>query len=179
MKTRSSPLWLAAITGLGFFLLLFLGVPLWAYWLDKALGISSGMPDEHRILRLMPSILGLLLMTRSVWDLHAFGRGTPNPLRPPRELVKQGAYRHVRNPMMIGALLFQSGLGLLLGLVMLYVLLAVAWIIAHLYIVYVEEPELQLRFGQSYLQYKAEVGRWLPSLSRKARITSEEQKEVP
>jgi protein-S-isoprenylcysteine O-methyltransferase Ste14 len=32
----------------------------------------------------------------------------------------------------------------------------------HLIVVYVEEPGLEKRFGESYLQYKRSVNRWLP-----------------
>ena len=35
----------------------------------------------------------------------------------------------------------------------------------HLFVVYVEEPKLERRFGQSYRDYTSRVGRWLPSRS--------------
>ncbi len=33
---------------------------------------------------------------------------------------------------------------------------------AHLFVVFYEEPGLERRFGQSYLDYKRSVNRWLP-----------------
>lgn len=33
----------------------------------------------------------------------------------------------------------------------------------HLFVVYVEEPKLERRFGQSYRDYKSRVNRWFPS----------------
>ena len=43
----------------------------------------------------------------SIWTVTLFakvGRGTPAPWQPPKELVIRGPYRHVRNPMITGAL---------------------------------------------------------------------------
>ena len=33
----------------------------------------------------------------------------------------------------------------------------------HLVVVYVEEPKLERRFGQSYRAYMSQVNRWIPS----------------
>jgi len=38
---------------------------------------------------------------------------------------------------------------------------------AHIMVVFVEEPELRRRFGQSYAEYCREVPRWLPRLGRR------------
>jgi protein-S-isoprenylcysteine O-methyltransferase Ste14 len=40
---------------------------------------------------------------------------------------------------------------------------ALTAILLHLFIVYVEEPKLERRFGESYREYKRRVSRWVPS----------------
>jgi protein-S-isoprenylcysteine O-methyltransferase Ste14 len=57
------------------------------------------------VLAIMGSILIVLGLSLMVWTNRLFatiGRGTLAPWNPPRKLVVQGVYRHVRNPMMTG-----------------------------------------------------------------------------
>lgn len=47
----------------------------------------------------------------AIWcatDLACKGRGTPVPIDPPKELVVDGLYRSVHNPMYVGVLLIQD-----------------------------------------------------------------------
>lgn len=103
----------------------------------------------------------------AVW-IHGFdffsryGRGTPLPLDAPRHLVTTGLFGAVRNPIMLGELMFIWAEVLYLaslGLVVYAVLLSLA---GHLVVVYVEEPELRERFGESYEAYGRKVPRWIP-----------------
>jgi len=53
--------------------------------------------------------------------------------------------------------------------ILLFALLMVT--LLHLFIVFVEEPKLERRFGESYREYKRRVNRWVPSwrlLARRA-----------
>jgi protein-S-isoprenylcysteine O-methyltransferase Ste14 len=96
------------------------------------------------------------------------GRGTPLPADAPRHLVTTGWFGRMRNPIMAGELaiiwaeaLHFASLGMLLYA-------AVISVVAHLAVVYVEEPELRKRFGESYDAYCRSVPRWLPRLGRRA-----------
>jgi len=51
---------------------------------------------------------GLILMLWKVSLFSKVGRGTPAPWNPPKRLVVQGPYRHVRNPMITGVLLAEA-----------------------------------------------------------------------
>ena len=90
------------------------------------------------------------------------GKGTPAPFDPPRELVVQGPYRVVRNPMYLGAGLALAGAALfyrstpLLGYVGLFL------VITHLFVVLYEEPTLRHTFPGDYEAYCRRVGRWWP-----------------
>lgn len=92
------------------------------------------------------------------------GRGTPLPTDAPRRLVTTGLFGRMRNPIMTAELsiiwaeaLYLASLG-----TMLYAL--AICITAHVMVVYVEEPELLERFGESYAEYCRNVPRWLPRL---------------
>jgi protein-S-isoprenylcysteine O-methyltransferase Ste14 len=105
---------------------------------------------------------GVLLVC--IVDFARKGRGTLAPVDPPRKLVASGPYRHVRNPMYVGAV------GLLVGQAMLFesksVLLYAGffWLVTHLFVLVYEEPHLKHVFGAGYEEYRAAVPRWLPRL---------------
>jgi protein-S-isoprenylcysteine O-methyltransferase Ste14 len=81
----------------------------------------------------------------------------------PSRFISSGPYRYVRNPMTKGGLTVLCGWGLyrLSTAILLFAgFMAVAM---HLFVVYVEEPKLERRFGASYREYTRRVNRWIPS----------------
>lgn len=108
--------------------------------------------------------LGLFFFVASLRRFATEGQGTLAPWDPPRQLVMEGLYRHVRNPMISGVVLFLFGESL--------VLLSVphaAWAAAFLgvnlvYIPLFEEPQLERRFGEPYREYCRHVSRLIPRL---------------
>jgi len=128
---------------------------------------SSDMPEEwgawrHAgLLLVVPGGLAYLLCVR---DFVVLGRGTPNPLDPPRRFVAVGLYRHVRNPMYVAIGLLVAGEAVLWQSreVLLYVLLL--WPCFHLFVTQYEEKHLLAVFGADYEDYLRRVPRWLPRL---------------
>lgn len=101
----------------------------------------------------------------AVWTMALFlsvGRGTPAPWQPPCQLVVQGPYRHVRNPMITGVLLILAAEALLWRSWALALGGAVFFLGNVLYFPLVEEPGLVKRFGDDYREYAANVPRWIP-----------------
>ena len=90
------------------------------------------------------------------------GRGTPAPFDPPREFVPVGPYRFVRNPMYVGAAAVLAGFALVERSLAVLALAGAGLLLAHLFVVFAEEPGLEERFGDSYRSYKASVRRWIP-----------------
>jgi protein-S-isoprenylcysteine O-methyltransferase Ste14 len=80
----------------------------------------------------------------------------------PREFVALGPFRYVRNPMSFGAIALFFGLALQQQSPSLLLLAVLLFLGLHLLVVYVEEPGLEQRFGDSYRSYKQSVNRWLP-----------------
>src|SRR5713101_7879631 len=58
--------------------------------------------------------LGSILVLACVGAFIVRGRGTPAPFDAPRKIVAVGPYKHVRNPMYIGAWILLVGFGLYL-----------------------------------------------------------------
>jgi len=107
---------------------------------------------------------GLLL---AFWCLFHFIRikGTPVPFNPPPKLVTSGPYACIRNPMLTGIFIFLFGLGfafqsisLLFVFTPLFILMNVMELKA------IEEPELEMRLGKDYLEYKKNTPMFLPKL---------------
>jgi protein-S-isoprenylcysteine O-methyltransferase Ste14 len=89
----------------------------------------------------------------------------------PVVFVSIGPYRYARNPMAAGALLALGGWGCVERSVSILLFTLVMAALMHAFVVFVEEPKLERRFGRSYLLYKSQVWRWLPSTPRGGRFT--------
>ncbi|MFC1872686.1 methyltransferase family protein [Chloroflexota bacterium] len=113
-------------------------------------------------LSIMILILGWLIC---MWAALSFlrNRGTPVPFNPPQKLITTGLYRYIRNPMLLGLFIFLVGLGLLLGsLSLIFILTPIFIIINVLYLMAIEEKEMEKKFGKQYLDYKKKVPMWFP-----------------
>lgn len=105
--------------------------------------------------------------TLFVWCVNIFviiGQGTLAPWDPTRKLVVSGSYRHVRNPMISGVAMMLIGQSLFWGSWVVSLWAGIFMLINHVYFKFSEEPGLEKRFGESYINYKANVPRWIPRL---------------
>jgi len=97
------------------------------------------------------------------------GRGTPFPLDAPRQLVTDGPFGVIRNPIMAGELAVIWGEAVYVACLGILLYAPIVTLLGHLVVVYVEEPELRERFGEQYEAYCRRVPRWLPRRSARAR----------
>ncbi|MBC7878928.1 MAG: isoprenylcysteine carboxylmethyltransferase family protein [Anaerolineales bacterium] len=105
--------------------------------------------------------------TLFVWCVNLFaiiGQGTLAPWDPTQKLVVSGPYRHVRNPMISAVAMMLIGQALFWGSWVIGLWAVIFIIINTVYFIFSEEPGLEKRFGESYLNYKANVPRWIPRL---------------
>jgi protein-S-isoprenylcysteine O-methyltransferase Ste14 len=109
-------------------------------------------------------VLGLMLFGWCVCLFAQVGKGTLAPWDPTRNLVVQGPYQYVRNPMIIGVIMLLFGQALFWGPWQISIWAGGFLLGNHLYFVFLEEPELEKRFGEPYRSYKAQVPRWIPRL---------------
>ena len=133
-------------------------------WLVSSSGSRVSNSSVVRTAGVSLIAIGAAVMIWCILDFARKGRGTLAPVDPPTQLVVQGLYRYVRNPMYLGALLTITGQTVLfVSPVLLWY--SIAWFTGvHLFVVFYEEPALRRRFGAQYDNYCAGVRRWLPSL---------------
>ena len=107
-------------------------------------------------------IIGTLIIIQCSVDIVRRGRGTPAHLDPPKILIVNGLYRHIRNPIYFGAVLVHFGtiLWFASALMILYTTLFIFSF--HVLIVLFEEPVLRHTFGAAYEEYCKRVPRWIP-----------------
>lgn len=107
---------------------------------------------------------GLTLMASTIRLFATLGQGTLAPWNPPQNLVVNGVYRHVRNPMISGVFLVLIGEAA--GCASLALVGWAAIFIAGnmVYMPLVEEPGLVRRFGEDYEKYRRNVPRWVPRM---------------
>jgi protein-S-isoprenylcysteine O-methyltransferase Ste14 len=133
-------------------------------------GVAQARPnvsDALDVLGVALIAVGSSLLLICVWDFARNGRGTLAPVDAPRELVVQGLYRYVRNPMYVGVAIILLG-ELLLVRSAAFLIYIVAWfIIVNAFVILYEEPELRRRFSSSYDGYTHRVHRWIPQLPGK------------
>ena len=84
----------------------------------------------------------------------------PNPTTSSNSIIAVGIYNWTRNPMYLGLIFFQFGLGLVLKFEIISAFSLLTFIIFNYFVVKPEEEYLEKKFGDSYLVYKKKVRRW-------------------
>ena len=134
-------------------------------------GLSAALLQTFVAIPFIPTrvaqITGVIIMvTNLVFGLPALrgmlqAKTSPNPNRPTTTLLLSGPYRLSRNPMYVGLTLLYVGLMTLLRLPWgLLFTPIVIWLIS-LWVIRPEEEYLAHKFGDSYLEYKKIVHRWI------------------
>lgn len=134
--------------------------------------------DELVGLRPLPGkllffVMGILLVIPGVYFfgipnklLRSLGSGT-NAFILTKRVVNDDIYKRTRNPMSLGFYLLALCSAFLSGSTFATLAVVFGIIPAHLvFIKYFEEKELELRFGESYLEYKQNVPFLIPRLGK-------------
>ena len=125
----------------------------------------SGEPPPNFWLRVAGGaviLVSVVVQVSCIITLQRGGAGTPSPLIPPVQLVTQGLYAWVRNPLNLGEVALLLGLAVWFASWGLVCYALAAWLCFHWFVVAYEEPRHRQRFGAGYNGYAARVRRWLP-----------------
>ncbi|MFI5134842.1 MAG: methyltransferase family protein [Chitinophagales bacterium] len=108
------------------------------------------------------------------WTVISFllqGKGTPAIWftkklsfligKEPSKTVTGGLYRFSRNPMYLSVFISILGLGIFKENFFILVFAAIVFVLFHLAVVFIEEPHLRKKFGESYKEYFNKTRRWL------------------
>ena len=106
---------------------------------------------------------GLAWLALDGWASFRFRQaGTPViPFKPSTALVVDGPYRLSRNPIYLGMAALYVALAFMLGIMWALLFLPFVLIAVDRLIIAREEPYLERKFGQDYLEYKKRVRRWI------------------
>jgi len=105
-------------------------------------------------------ILGFVIIGYCKRIFRIVGKGTPVPIEPPKEFVACGLYKFARNPMYISYVVIYIGLFFISGSLLMFIFTLLCIPLIHFAVVHFEEPSLEKRFGDTYLEYKKKVKRW-------------------
>ena len=85
----------------------------------------------------------------------------PMPTSASKNLIEGNIYQWTRNPMYLGLLIFQIGLGMSLKYIHITLFAILTFFIFDYYVIRQEERYLEDKFKDDYLAYKRKVRRWL------------------
>ncbi len=139
-----------------------------ALQVDRLLGLTAIFPGPFRIILSLPIfLLALFLIGGSVLNFIRV-KGTPVPFNPPPQLVTTGLYAYTRNPMVTGIFSLLFGFGVLFGSVfLLFVFTPLFIFINYWELKSIEEPELEKRLGEEYIEYRKRTPMFFPGFGIK------------
>lgn len=131
--------------------------------LPWVIGSSAGSPSgwPMRTVGLALAAAGVALLVVCFAGFVA-ARGTPAPVAPTEQLVVEGPYRYVRNPMYVAVLTIVLGQTLWHASLWLVLYGGLAWAVMAAFVRLYEEPALRARFGSDYAIYRSAVPAWIP-----------------
>jgi protein-S-isoprenylcysteine O-methyltransferase Ste14 len=150
--------------------ILFLGLlPAGIIYFSARLDHRFGMPGLYFgvvnwIIGMVLMATGLLLGLWSNYVQFTIGRGTPVPVMATQKLLTQKPYSYCRNPMALGAILIYLGLAVVLGSISAAALVLIFAVVLLIYIKFLEEKEMETRFGEAYLEYRRRTPFIIPRL---------------
>jgi protein-S-isoprenylcysteine O-methyltransferase Ste14 len=134
---------------------------------DELLNIPSlPLPTISKAVAVVMMFIGIGLVILAVGSLLFRGQGFPLMMLT-KKLADHLLYKRTRNPMMLGLFLTFVGIGLLIGSSFFTLWSLIGFIPAIIFwLKFVEERELEMRFGQSYREYKRRVPFLIPSFHK-------------
>jgi protein-S-isoprenylcysteine O-methyltransferase Ste14 len=111
-------------------------------------------------LGLIPLLLGLVinLVADKAFKKH---NTTVKPFEKSTALITDGAFKLSRNPMYLGFVFILLGIAVFMGSLAPYVVIPVFMVSMDIVFVRIEERMLENTFGESWVEYKKKVRRWI------------------
>ncbi len=134
--------------------LVILGSILLGFLINYFWPIKIAFPGIIRILLGIVIIAIALTLLFFSMEEYKKARTYSSPYKPAKALITSGPYKYFRNPMYLGRILQQIGMGVTFGNVWILLLTIPAGIFVWYGVIVPEEHYLERRFGKKYLMYK-------------------------
>ena len=123
------------------------------------------VPDMLDFFRSKPIGILLIFMSLIIFyiSIKQFNKHSedPVPTTSSNLIIVNGIYSYTRNPMYLGLLLMQIGLGMLLSVIHIVMFTVFTYLILKYFVIFPEEKYLEDKFGDIYIRYKKSVNRWI------------------
>lgn len=154
------------------YILIFIFVPILTFligsWVDRLFNLPPFPPFPFNVIfGVGIMLLGAAIGIKATRQLRYAGMGLPwgalDGEAKTKFLVTNGIYSYTRNHIVLGYMIMPLGMGLLFrSLGMTILIPALILVIMIIRIKKWEEPDLELRFGEKYLEYKQRMPFLLP-----------------
>jgi protein-S-isoprenylcysteine O-methyltransferase Ste14 len=138
---------------LGLFLVVWVGD---SFFLHKSTFVSEYVPLFVRL-----AIMALVLITAVYLSMS--GHVVVAHGERPNSVVSTGAFRYVRHPLYLAAILFYLGLAISTASLFSLALLLIIFLFYN-YIASYEERLMEIKFGEEYMAYEKRTGKWMPRI---------------
>ena len=104
-----------------------------------------------------------------IWALTVLimkGEGDRKPLRPTKKLVTTGPYRYCRHPMILGLIIYYTGISIWAGSLTALAMFALLMFFNIIYVKNIEEEGLEARFKEEYTRYRDKTPFLIPKLKK-------------
>lgn len=109
-------------------------------------------------------VIGVIYGFWSIYSQLSRASGTPLPMMPTQKLLIGGPFKQCRNPMTFGTVTAYLGVGILVGSLSSIVFDLIMGGLLLTYLKKFEERELEMRFGQDYVEYKKSTPFFFPRI---------------
>jgi protein-S-isoprenylcysteine O-methyltransferase Ste14 len=129
-----------------------------SFFLQKTTILPHAIPLHFRLIVAIVTLIAAILLIRA-------GHVVAGHEQRPESLVTGGAFWYVRHPLYLGCILFYLSL-VIATLSILAFLVFLLIVLFYNHIASYEEKLLEIKFGESYRNYKEATGKWLPRFGR-------------
>jgi protein-S-isoprenylcysteine O-methyltransferase Ste14 len=121
---------------------------------------NAGVIQALQVIGVVMIAVGIALVA---WGIITFSRAKTAvyPNQPATRIVDSGPYRFTRNPMYSGLTIAYLGVAWMLNMGWPMILLPLALVVLHHFVIAREERYLASAFGETYESYRKRVNRWL------------------
>ena len=142
-----------------------IGIASTAFILDRIW--LSQLPQRLVIVAWPLLSFGIFLILWALIVLIRFSGSSGAPGDPTKKLVRAGPYAWIRNPIYAGDELIILGLAFLTQSPTMLVYAILFMLGIDFFVRVYEEPYTERRLGETYIQYKTKVPRWIPRIRKR------------